>query len=255
MTVVAIANQKGGVGKTTTAVTLAHGAALHGLNTLIIDLDSQGNVADSLGLESGNELYQLLINQQPLDHCTVQARENLVAIRADKTTTALKVQLSAADFREYALSNVLENTPYDLVIFDCAPSVDILHTAALVAADYLIVPTRLDQFAIKGVAEMVQSLRSIIRAKASNCQLAGIVPTFYDRTTRETQEQLENLASAFGSLVWPVVPADTACRVASRAGQTIWEYGPSSRAVIGNEIGTTRVGGYQSVLDRLMRLL
>lgn len=255
MTIIAVANQKGGVGKTTTAVNLAHGAALRGLNVLLIDLDSQGNVADSLGIDSGPDLHAWLSQELPVESVAIKTRPNLSVIRADKTTAALKNILAATEWREYALANHLDSYPYDWIVIDCAPSVDVLHTAALVASDYLLIPTRLDQFAIKGVVEVVRSLSSVVRVSTSNCTLAGIVPTFFDRQTTETQEQLTNLVNCYKGDVMPVIPQDVACRRSNRAGQTLWEYAPHCRALVGNCTGPgVRYGGYCEVLDRLMSL-
>ena len=143
MTIITVANQKGGVGKTTTAVNLAHGAAMRGMSVLVVDLDTQGNVADALGLEDGSELYSWLINGASIGKAAVPAtgRERLSVIRSNKTTAQLKVAVSGMDFREMVISNALQGYAFDLVILDCPPSVDILHTAALVAADLLIIPT------------------------------------------------------------------------------------------------------------------
>lgn len=240
MTIVAVANQKGGVGKTTTAVTLAHGAALKGWRVLIIDLDPQGNVADALGLPSGNELNELLMGNSSLAHLTWGARPKLEVIRADKQVAQLKLYLTTVDFRERVIAKALRGHPYDLVVLDCAPSVDVLHTAALVAADLLMIPTRMDQFAIKGVAETVTSLAAVRAAGASSCRIGAVIPTMYDRVTRESQEQLINLAGAFGKQVWPPVMSDVACRVAARAGKTLWEM-RRSRALAGYEAGLSRL--------------
>ncbi len=255
MTIITIANQKGGVGKTATAVTLAHGAALRGLRVLLVDLDTQGNAADSLGLDAAGDLFRWLIQGQPLQVCAIQARPGLDLIRSDKTTVALKTILAGQDFRERCLVAGLAGNRYDLVVFDCSPSADILHTAALVAADYLIIPAQMSQYAIKGVVEVRQSLDAITRVGGSKCSLAGIIPTFFDRVTNESQLQLENLAGAFKSLVWPVVPIDNKVREANRAGQTLWEYAQDSRAVTGYELNGKRVGGYAQVLDRLMGIV
>lgn len=246
MSIVTIANQKGGVGKTTTAVNLAHGAAIRGMNVLIVDLDTQGNVADALGMEEGQDLYEWLINSlTPKVEVKVPGRERLSVIRSNKTTAVLKLAVTGMDFREMIISNALHGYEYDLVILDCPPSVDILHTAALVAADFLLIPTKLDQFAVKGVIEMLRSLESVQRATRSKCTLAGIIPTFYDKVTNESQAQLENLAASYGSFVWPPVAQDSNCRVANRVGKTLWEMERHPRALT----------GYMECLDHLLKIL
>ena len=253
-TIICIANQKGGVGKTTTAVNLAYGAAKLGTPTLIIDLDAQGNVADSLNMDPGADLYEWLINRKPLARILTPSKLPLLqVVRSDKTTAMLKMQITGMDFREMVLVKALEEVQHDLVMIDCPPSIDILHTAALVAADYLIIPTRLDQFAIKGVTEVLQSLAAVRRGSPSRCELAGIVPTFFERRTNESHNQLQNLANAFGDYVWPIIPQDVTCRECHRMGKTLWEienkkppalYGFDSR-------DDKRIGGYEQVLMKV----
>lgn len=248
--ILCIINQKGGVGKTATAVNLAHGMAKAGYSTLLIDLDTQGNVADSLGLESGSDLYRWLFAGEELQRCVTPARENLTVIRSDKKTAALKIALSGMDFRERILADALEGVPYQIVIMDCAPSVDLLHTAALMAADYAIIPTRLDQFAVKGVVDVSRSITAVQRVGAA-VTVAGIIPTFYERTTSESELQLNNLARGFTSRVWPFIPLDTGIRTLNRQGLTVWESGLAPRACVGIPgIG----GGYVAVLNKLTEL-
>jgi len=253
MTIISILNQKGGVAKTTTALNLADGLARSGVRVLLIDLDPQANCADGLGLEPGPDVYRLLIDEQPLESVTHQARPNLVIIRSDRTTIAAKTALVGMDFREHVLANALEAHPYDAVIIDNAPSMDVLQTAALVASDYLIVPTLMAQFSVKGIYDAEKTAGGIRRATASNCQIVGILPTAYDR--RENSEQLRVLVEDFGPLVWPVIPVDTRCKVANRKGLTLYEYAPTSPALIGYRDGDRRVGGYQSTVQKVMELL
>lgn len=258
MAVLAIANQKGGVGKTTTAVTVGHGFAREGYRVLLVDLDSQGNVADSLGLPGGDDLRRLLSPERPRplpEVRTPSGRDHLEVVRADKTTAALKQILAGVTLREYVLADVLAGADYDLIVLDCAPSVDLFHFAALVAADWLLVPTRLDKLAVNGVRDVLQTLVSLQRV--SRCQLAGVLPTFYERVTRESHAQLRHLAETFRGQVLPPIPLDTQCREAARYGQTLWEYAPESRAVAGLPLDGTgrRVGGYAQTIERLKEVL
>lgn len=255
-TILAILNQKGGVGKTTTAVTLASGLAKTGLRVLLVDLDTQGNVADSLGLPPGDDLRRMLSPdpQCPLDQAiTPSGVERLDVIRSNKSTLALKQTLAGVTLREYVLADVLQGSGYDVILLDCAPSVDLLHFAALVAADYLLIPTRLDKLALNGVRDAMETLVALKRI--SRCQVAGILPTFYERVTLESHEQLVHLAQTFGRLVLPPIPQDTQCRVASRYGKTLWEHEPNAKALIGYDQGSKHIGGYIQLLERVKELL
>ncbi len=264
-TILAILNQKGGVGKTTTAVTLAAGLARKGMEVLLIDLDTQGNVADSLGLPHGDDLRRLLPPELhcPLDQVvTSSGLDHLDIIRSDKSTIALKQVLAGVTMREYVLIDSLQKSGYEVIILDCAPSVDLLHFAALVAADYLLIPTRLDKLAVNGVRDALQSLSALKRI--SHCKVAGILPTFYERVTLESHDQLVHLpapvpqaqvAQTFGRLVLPPIPQDTQCRVASRYGKTLWDHEPNAKALIGYDQGSKHIGGYIQVLERVKELL
>jgi chromosome partitioning protein len=232
---------------------------LKGNRVLLIDLDSQGNVADCLGLPEGGDLYELLApkkgNAPELlvpKVASESGRPRLDVIRSDKTTAVLKQILAGDDFKVYRLQDALEYATYDLVVLDCAPSVDLLQTAAIVAAYYVLVPTRLDQLALKGVRDVLKSMKTVEQRIRRQIRLAGILPTFYDRVTRESYDQLKHLVSTFGKQVLPPIPLDTKCRVASRHGKTLWEFDPEGRALKGyhNENGD-RIGGYAEVLERI----
>jgi len=203
-------------------VTLASGLAHQVCRVLLVDLDTQGNVADSLGLPHGDELRRLLSPDLrcPIEQVIIPSGlEHLDVIRSDKSTTALKQTLAGVTLREYILVDALESANYDLVLLDCAPSADILHFAALVAADYLMIPTRLDKLAVNGVRDALQTMTALKRTR--HCQVAGILPTFYERVTLESHEQLIHLVQSFGKLVPLPIPQDTQCRVASRYEKTL----------------------------------
>jgi len=255
--VVTIANQKGGVGKTTTTVTLGHGLALRGYRVLLIDLDVQGHVAYSLGMEKEPGLYQLIVLEMPLHKLVRQARPNLWILPADKKTEAAKRALTSMNFRERVLINALEKVQgsYDVIFIDCAPSLDVLHVAALVATNWLLIPTKLDHLAIDGVNEILRSLAEVHQAGLGG-QFYGVLPTFYDRVTTETLEQLRELVRIFGDKVLPPIPVNTKLREAPLYGQTIWEYAPTSRGACGIPTkGEERLGGYTALVERVEKEL
>ncbi len=255
MAVITVANQKGGVGKTTTAVTLAHGLAREGYHILIVDLDPQGHIAFSLGLEKTPGLYRLIVEEAPLREVVVKARQNLDILPGNKRTEAAKRFVTTMDFREKVLINCLREANYDLIFLDTAPSLDVLHIAALAASDWVIIPTKLDAMAVDGVKEILHSMAGVTR-QGHHFQGYTILPTFFDRTTRETAFQLDQMVTAFRHRVWPPIPRDTRAREASAYGQTLWEYTPDSSSVRGHLSSDNRyVGGYADVLERVKELI
>ena len=249
--IVSFANQKGGVGKTTTAVNLGYALANRGHKTLIVDTDPQGHVALALGLEKSPGLYRLVMEDESARKVAELARPNLWIIPGDKRTEKAQRYLAAVDFREHVLANLLNDSFWDVILIDLAPSVGVLHVAALVASDWVCIPTKLDALAADGVNEILRSYAEIAN-HGGQVQGYSIIPTFYDRTTNETREQLRALVKAFGDNVLPPVPADTKAREAASYGKTIWEYAPRSAALNGYHNGrATSIGGYIDVLTRL----
>jgi len=254
MKIIAFANQKGGVGKTTTAVTLAHGLARQGKHTLLVDLDPQGHVAFTLGLQKSPGLYRLIVMEEPLSKLVVTARPNLDVLPGDKHTEKVKRQITLADFRESILADILRPTGYDAILIDMAPSLDVLHINGLVASDFVIIPTRLDALAVDGVKEILLTMGEVGQ-RGHLFQGYSIIPTFFDRTTRETLTQFKEIVRAFNRRVWPPVPQDTRVREASAYGKTPWEYAPESSAVAGYVDNHQRIGGYRQIMKRLMEVL
>jgi chromosome partitioning protein len=252
--IISIANQKGGVGKTTTAVNLGHGLAERGYRVLLVDLDPQGHVAFSLGLKKAPGLYRLIVEEASLPEVAVRARDNLDVVPSDKRTEAAKRYVTTLDFRERVLLSLLEEADYDLILLDTAPSLDVLHVAALVASDRMIVPTKLDAMAVDGVNEILHSMGEILR-QGHEIEGYNLLPTFFDRTTKETMVQLHELVDTFGDRVWPPIPQDTRAREAAAFGQTLWEYSPKSPATLGYAGQDGRIGGYQTALERLLEVI
>jgi chromosome partitioning protein len=254
MKIIAFANQKGGVGKTTTAVTLAAGLALQGYKTLLVDLDPQGHVAFCLGLEKNPGLYRLIVMEEPLHKILIQARPNLDVLASDKRTEKVKRHITLSDFREGILADILRSTAYHVILIDMAPSMDVLHVNGLVASDWVVIPTRLDALAVDGVKEILLTMGEVGQ-RGHPFQGYSILPTFFDRTTRETLAQFQDLARTFGGRVWPPIPQDTRVREASAYGKTLWEYSPDSPAILGYLEGKQRLGGYRQTLDRIREVI
>jgi len=254
MFIFALANQKGGVGKTTTAVTLASGFAQNKKKTLLIDLDPQGHVAFSFGLDKIPGLYRWVVMEEPINSVTVKVREYLDILPGDKRTEKVKRHITLMDFRESVLAEQLRKSKYDVILLDMAPSLDVLHINGLFASDWVIIPTRMDAMAVDGVKEILLTMGEITQ-RGHSFSGYSILPTFFDRTTRETMTQFQEIVRAFGDRVLPPVPQDTKVREASAFGQTLWEYTNNSPAMTGYQEGKTFAGGYHQVMKRLLEVV
>ena len=257
--IIPLTNHKGGVLKTTSAVTLGHGLAQRDVTTLIVDTDPQGHVAFSLGLEKSSGLYKLIVEEEPLDSVVIEARPNLYIVPGDKRTEKVKRYVNSLDYREDVLADVLTGAKrYKVILLDMAPSLDVLHVAALMAADWVLIPTMLDTLAVDGVNELLSTYAEAIRHGA-HVKGYSILPTLFERTTGETMLQLRELVKHFGSHVWPPIPEDVRAREAPAYGKTLWEYTPTSAVIAGYhpdaDANKPPVVGYTSALNRLMEVI
>lgn len=232
--IITIANQKGGVGKTTTAVTLAHGLAIQGKDTLLFDLDPQGQCASALGLVQEPGVFNLLVGVQTLANVTrTTGRPRLALIPGNKRTATAQVVLNAEEFKLDIIRQLLRPAlpgGLDLVIIDTAPSVGRLQEAALFAADLVIIPTTVDYLATEGVVKVIHTVNALVKRQNWRGSVLGILPTFYDNVTRESQQTLDDLQRTFGAeLILPPVHWATILRECGAEGKTIWEKAASSR--------------------------
>lgn len=231
---IAILNQKGGTGKTTTTVNLGAGLAERGLRVLLIDVDSQGHVGVSLGVSGKKTLYHVLVEEAALSECIVTARPNLDILPADDTLASAEIFLARRDQdRDKLMRERLKGLEgYDVILLDCGPSLSLLNMNALTFADHLIVPVACDFLSLVGVKQVMKTLRNVNRVLLHPISVMGILPTFYDMRNKISDEAVKTLQGHFHDKVLPPVRVNTRLKEAPAESKTIFEYAPESRGAI-----------------------
>lgn len=227
--IIAIANRKGGVGKTTTTINLGAGLAHLGYNVCIVDLDSQGNIAISFGVTPTISLYEVLVNNTPASSCLYNVRPNLDILPATERLAEAKEILTARRRREEILTKALQDLKgYDFICLDCAPSLDLLNINALVAAPEVIIPISCDYLATEGARAHLNTIRDL-GEEGYEVGILLIVPTFFDQRNRKSHEIVAMLKRHFGNLVADPIRTNVRLAEAPSFKQTIFEYSPQSR--------------------------
>jgi chromosome partitioning protein len=234
--VIAIANQKGGVGKTTTAVNLSASIAAAEHRVLLIDCDPQGNTTGAIGFPKDparRTLYNALILKEPLDRIILKTQvEGLELIPSDKNLVGAAVELVGSEDREFHLkaliNTVREN--YQFVIIDCPPALDLLALNALAASDAVLVPIQCEYLALEGVSELLDTLMRIRRSLNPSLAIEGILLTMYDERTTLSRQVAADLRSFFGQQVFnSVIPRNVRLAEAPSHGKPIMFYDIHSR--------------------------
>lgn len=228
---IAVMNQKGGTGKTTTSVNLAAGLAQEGKRVLLIDMDSQGSVGVSLGIAGEHSIYHVLVDGLCPSQAAVPIRDNLDVVTSNETVASAEIILTGASRREKILAERCKNlTGYDYVIMDCAPSLSIVNQNALTFADHVIIPVACDYLSMVGVKQILKTLRRIEEVLVHPIEVLGVLPTFYDARARITHEVEANLRAHFGEKVFDPIRSNTRLKEAPSHRKTIYEYAPTSSA-------------------------
>lgn len=232
----AVVNQKGGVGKTTTTVNLAAYLATFGKKILLIDIDPQSNATVGLGLDRGSIkscLYDLLIEGLPAEEIIVKSSiSNLDLLPSTPRLAGAEVELVPLEGRETRLKQALASIKdkYDIIIFDCPPSLSLLTVNALTSADFVIIPIQCEYYALEGISQLTHTLELIRKSLNPNLKIRGIVLTMFDSRTLLSSQVAEETRKFFGSKVFnTVIPRNIRLAEAPSFGQPIIFYDPGSK--------------------------
>jgi len=234
--VIAIANQKGGVGKTTTAINLSASLAANDLRILLIDSDPQGNATTGLGISKGDDrltLYNVLLDDADIASAIVQTDfEGLDLIPSDKNLVAANLELIDVENRESRLVDKLQavRSLYQYVLIDCPPALDLLTVNAMVAADSILIPIQCEFFALEGVSQLMDTIDRIRTSFGSRLQIEGVLLTMYDERMNLTRQVEQDLREFFEQTVFKtVIPRSVRLAEAPSFGKPILAYDVRSR--------------------------
>ena len=237
--IIAIANQKGGVGKTTTAINLGAALAREGRRVLVVDLDPQGNASTGLGVEADDRMlttYDLLLGEAgPAEAARPTEVENLLIVPATTDLSSADIQLIRKEKRTFLLREALraeevEGLALDYILVDCPPSLNLLTLNALVAADSVIVPLQSEFFALEGLSQLMLTVREVRQSANSGLRIEGVALTMYDRRNNLSQQVEHDARDNLGELVFrTVIPRNVRLSEAPSFGMPVLDYDPASR--------------------------
>lgn len=235
--IIAVANQKGGVGKTTTSVNLAASLALSGSRVLLIDLDPQGNATMGSGIDKAaveRSIYDWLIDGRPLEEVAERCQGGYTLIPSNTDLTAAEVELMNMEGREYRLKERLAEAPeLDYVIIDCPPSLNILTLNALIAASSVLIPMQCEYYALEGLSALLETVDGVRAAANPDLAIEGLLRTMYDPRNSLTRDVSRQLIQYFGDQVFrTVIPRNVRLAEAPSHGLPAILYDRQSRGAV-----------------------
>jgi len=250
--IIAVANQKGGVGKTTTTINLAAALAKRGISSAVIDLDPQGNASTGLGIDAKDRArttYDLLIDGVPLHD--VLHKTAFAHIRISPATTDLSsadIELSTIGRRSFQLRDMLRNdaaraVDVDYILIDCPPSLNLLTVNAMVAADSILIPLQSEFFALEGLSQLMLTIREVRQSANPDLRIEGVLLTMHDQRNRLSQQVEADARGTLGDLVFrTIVPRNVRVSEAPSYAVPVIEYDPQSKGAV----------AYQTLADEIM---
>jgi chromosome partitioning protein len=227
--IIAVLNQKGGVGKTTTTINLAAYLAKSGKKVLICDIDPQGNSTSGLGIDKQNldaTLYDVLFSRAEAVNATKKVGLHGVSlIPSNANLAGAEVELVASSHREYKLKNALEQLHYDYVLIDCPPSLGLLTVNALTAAQSVLIPVQAEYYALEGLGQLLSVITQVRQALNPSLDILGVLVTLYDSRTSLSEQVKNELDKHFGDKVFKtVIPRNVRLAEAPSFGKSIMEH-------------------------------
>ena len=232
--IIAISNQKGGVGKSTTAINLSAAVAEKSYKVLVADLDPQGNTTSGFGIDKSADkktIYDVLTGEASLDDAIVETKiKGLSVLPSGIDLAGIEIELANIKKREFYLKDILDKAQaYDYIFIDCPPSLGLLTINSLTAADSILVPIQCEFFALEGLTQLMNTVRLVKKHLNSRLEIEGVALTMYDSRTNLSAQVSEELRKYFGSKVYStIIPRNVRLGEAPSYGLSILEYAPRS---------------------------
>ena len=233
--VIAIANQKGGVGKTTTAINLSIALAEKGKRVLVVDTDPQGNTTSGFGIEKNeleNTIYELLLGECSVQDCIIKDKKSGVSIiPSNVNLAAVEIELIDADKREFILKREIDwiREDYDFIMIDCPPSLSMLTVNAMTTADSVLVPIQCEYYALEGLSQLIHTVNLVKERLNPELDMEGVVFTMYDSRTNLSNQVVDNVKSVLQQKIFKtLIPRNVRLAEAPSFGMPINQYDPKS---------------------------